>query len=230
MRQTALIVILAQIGSYVPAVKAHLGIVDRILTRVGAFDRMSRGESTFMVEMTEAAKILNEATNKSLILIDEIGRGTSTYDGVAIAWAVAEHIHQKIGARTLFATHYHELIDLPESNPGMKNFNIAVKEWGDRIIFLRKLVAGGTSRSYGVEVARLAGLPKEVIEKAQSVLADLEQQHLKTNGSQLPLFGQKSEKVDHPVLGLLAQVDPDQLTPLEALNLLHDLKSKLESV
>lgn len=174
MRQTALIVILAQMGSFVPASRATIGLVDRIFTRVGAMDRMARGESTFMVEMVEVAHILREATPKSLVIIDEVGRGTSTYDGVAIAWAVAEYIHSQVGAKTLFATHYHELIELANSCGGMKNFNIAVKEWNDQIIFLRKLVPGGTDKSYGVEVAKLAGLPKPVIERAKEILAKWE--------------------------------------------------------
>ncbi|MBI4124512.1 MAG: DNA mismatch repair protein MutS, partial [Deltaproteobacteria bacterium] len=174
MRQTALIVILAQMGSFVPASRAQIGLVDRIFTRVGAMDRMARGESTFMVEMVEVAHILKEATPKSLVIIDEVGRGTSTYDGVAIAWAVAEHIHNQVKAKTLFATHYHELIDLANACEGMKNFNIAVKEWNDQIIFLRKLVPGGTNKSYGVEVAKLAGLPKTVIDRAKEILAQWE--------------------------------------------------------
>ena len=228
MRQVAIIILMAQMGSFVPAAKATIGVVDRILTRVGAFDRMSRGESTFMVEMIEAAQILKTATAKSLILIDEIGRGTSTYDGVAIAWAVAEHIHQKIGAKTLFATHYHELIDLPDENPGMKNCSIAIREWNDRIIFLRKLVAGGTSKSYGVEVAKLAGLPTEVIGRAREVLRLLEAQHAKKDLSQLPLF-QVSPPTHHPALETLAGLNLDQLTPLDALTKLHDLKKMLKS-
>ena len=234
MRQTGVIVLLAQMGSFVPAKRAHIGIVDRIFTRVGAFDRMSRGESTFMVEMREAAHILKEATERSLVIIDEIGRGTSTYDGVAIAWAVAEHLHRKIGAKTLFATHYHELIDLPAEQKGMKNFNIAVKEWNDQIIFLRKLVEGGTDKSYGVEVAKLADMPKGVIARAKEVLQELEQKHLTGNTSQLGLFTTRNQVsndyASHPVLETLHSIDPNALTPLEALNLLHDLKSKLKSV
>ncbi len=228
MRQTALIVILAQMGSFVPASKARIGLVDRIFTRVGALDRLSRGESTFMVEMIEVAHILKEATPKSLVILDEVGRGTSTYDGVAIAWAVAEYLHEKIKAKTLFATHYHELIDLPNACAGMKNFNIAVKEWNDQIIFLRKLVPGGTSKSYGVEVAKLAGLPKSVIEKAKAILADWEQFSSK-RGNQLSLFTQQKEPDPcwKPILSELKALDLNQITPLQALDFLAHWKEKI---
>lgn len=182
MRQTALIVLMAQMGSFVPASEAMISVVDRIFTRVGASDNLVKGESTFMVEMREASTILREATKNSLILIDEIGRGTSTYDGVSIAWAVAEYLHDSVSAKTLFATHYHELTDLALTSPGIKNFNIAVKEWNEQIIFLRKLVAGGVNRSYGIEVARLAGLPDGVITKAKEILARLERGEMALRG------------------------------------------------
>jgi len=180
MRQIALISIMAQMGSFVPAKGAHIGIIDRIYTRVGAFDDLTRGQSTFMVEMVELANILNTSTNKSLILLDEVGRGTSTFDGLSIAWAVSEYIHAKshIGAKTLFATHYHHLNELAEIFPGVKNFNIAVKEEKDDIIFLYKVNAGGTNRSYGIQVARLAGLPREVIDRAKTILAKIESENL----------------------------------------------------
>jgi len=174
MRQTALIVLMAQIGSFVPASKARVGVVDRIFTRVGASDALSEGQSTFMVEMSEAATILREATKKSLVVIDEIGRGTSTFDGLSIAWAVAEDLHDRVGARTLFATHYHELTDLALEKEGVRNMQIAVKEWNGEVIFLRRLVPGAISRSYGIQVAKLAGLPAKVIERAGEVLSNLE--------------------------------------------------------
>ncbi|MBU4198458.1 MAG: DNA mismatch repair protein MutS [Verrucomicrobia bacterium] len=175
IRQVALIVIMAQMGSYVPAAEAEIGLVDRVFTRVGAGDDLARGRSTFMVEMQETANILNNATPKSLIVLDEIGRGTSTFDGISIAWAVAEHLHGEVKAKTLFATHYHELTDLALTLPGVKNFNVLVREQGDRIVFLRKIVPGGTDKSYGIHVARLAGLPREVVDRAKEILLNLEE-------------------------------------------------------
>lgn len=235
MRQVALIVILAQIGSYVPATKATIGLRDKIFTRVGASDRLARGESTFMVEMTETAHILRDATPKSLIIVDEIGRGTSTYDGVAIAWAVAEYIHNEVKAMTLFATHYHELIDLPQECSGMKNFNIAVKEWNDKIIFLRKLVPGGTSRSYGVEVAKLAGLPQSVITKARQILEEWESFSAKREESlshQMSLFVPPKEvktSGEKTALSELRALDFNQMTPIQALEFLATLKEKIKT-
>jgi DNA mismatch repair protein MutS len=182
IRQVALLVLLAQTGSYIPAQSAQIGLVDRIFTRVGASDDLARGQSTFMVEMNETANILNNATPKSLIVLDEIGRGTSTFDGISIAWAVAEHLHHIVGARTLFATHYHELTDLAATLPRAKNYNVAVREWKDQIIFLRKIVAGGTDKSYGIQVARLAGLPDEVIGRAKEILLNLEEAELTPEG------------------------------------------------
>ncbi len=236
IRQAALIVLMAQIGSFVPAKAARIGLVDRIFTRVGASDDLSRGQSTFLVEMSEAANILHHATNRSLIVLDEIGRGTSTFDGISIAWAVAEFIHDRIGAKALFATHYHELVELALTKTGIKNFNIAVKEWNDQIIFLRKLVEGGSSHSYGIQVARLAGLPPEVLDRAKEILANLEQEELNEVGmpklalskkkakepgtSQLQLFSSKPDKVREE----LERIDPTSLTPLEALNRLNELK------
>lgn len=234
MRQTALMVILAQVGSFVPAKKMRLGLVDRIFTRVGALDRLAMGESTFMVEMIEVAHILKEATPRSLVILDEVGRGTSTYDGVAIAWAVAEYLHQNIKSKTLFATHYHELIDLPNSCPGMKNFNIAVKEWNDQIIFLRKLVPGGTSKSYGVEVAKLAGLPASVITRAREILTRWEEFAARRDASlanQLSLFDreEKQNPAMESAMKELKNLDLNQMTPLNALEFLAFLKSKLPS-
>src|SRR2546429_7408554 len=165
---------MAQIGSFVPATSAEIGLVDRIFTRVGASDDLSRGQSTFMVEMNETANIVNNATERSLIILDEIGRGTSTFDGLSIAWSVAEFLHDKIKARTLFATHYHELTKLAAERKGVGNFNVAVREWNEQIIFLRKIVPGGADKSYGIQVARLAGLPKEILDRAKEILSHLE--------------------------------------------------------
>jgi DNA mismatch repair protein MutS len=174
IRQVALIVLMAQIGSFVPAASAEVGMVDRIFTRVGANDDLSRGQSTFMVEMNETANIVNNATARSLVILDEIGRGTSTFDGLSIAWSVAEFLHDKIKARTLFATHYHELTKLAAERKGVCNFNVAVREWNEQIIFLRKIVPGGADKSYGIQVARLAGLPKEILDRAKDILSHLE--------------------------------------------------------
>jgi DNA mismatch repair protein MutS len=174
IRQVALITLMAQIGSFVPAASAEIGLVDRIFTRVGANDDLSRGQSTFMVEMNETANIVNNATERSLVILDEIGRGTSTFDGLSIAWSVAEFLHDKIKARTLFATHYHELTKLASERKGVANFNVAVREWNDQIIFLRKIIPGGADKSYGIQVARLAGLPKEILDRAKDILAHLE--------------------------------------------------------
>ncbi len=237
MRQVALITLMTQIGSHVPADLAQVGVVDRIFTRVGASDNLAKGESTFMVEMNETANILRHATARSLIILDEIGRGTSTYDGVSIAWAVAEYLHDNPGvaAKTLFATHYHELTDLATSCPRVKNYNVAVKEWNDQIIFLRKIVAGGASRSYGIQVGRLAGLPEPVIRRAKSILKDLEtgvrDHHSSAGGekdtinSQLSLF---EDRCQNQLRERLEALDISHLTPLEALNQLADLKKLVE--
>ncbi|MDI6887822.1 MAG: DNA mismatch repair protein MutS, partial [Candidatus Thermoplasmatota archaeon] len=238
MRQVALITLLAQIGSFVPAKYASIGIVDRIFTRVGAFDDLVRGQSTFMVEMTEVANILKNATSKSLILLDEIGRGTSTFDGLSIAWAVAEYIHsKKIGAKTMFATHYHHLTELAEVLRGVVNYNIAVKEEKDEIIFLRKLIPGGTNKSYGVKVAALAGLPKELVKHAEEILKKLEYESMidvvsedkkirtiSPRYTQLILPSLSSE--DSEVIKELKELDINKLTPLEALIKIGELKKK----
>jgi DNA mismatch repair protein MutS len=188
LRQTALIVLLAQIGSYVPAESAHIGIVDKIFTRVGASDSISTGESTFMVEMTEAANILNNVTDRSLVLFDELGRGTSTYDGISIAWSIIEHLHEQKGcrARTLFATHYHELNEMEKHYSRIKNYNVSVKDINGRIIFLRKLVAGGSEHSFGIHVAQLAGMPPSIIRRANEVLQSLEKE-----GNEVGAVGKK---------------------------------------
>jgi DNA mismatch repair protein MutS len=182
IRQVALLTLMAQIGSYIPASRAEIGLADRIFTRVGASDDLSRGQSTFMVEMNETANILNNATERSLIILDEIGRGTSTFDGLSIAWSIAEYLHDKTKARTLFATHYHELTELEMTRPGVKNYNVAVREWNEQIIFLRKIIRGGADKSYGIQVARLAGLPPEVIARAREVLGNLETSELNADG------------------------------------------------
>ena len=242
LRQVALVVILAQMGSFVPAARARISITDRIFTRVGALDNLSSGQSTFMVEMQETANILNNATEKSLVIMDEIGRGTSTFDGLSIAWAVAEYLHdlKNRGVKTLFATHYHELTELARTKARVKNFNIAVKEWNDEIIFLRKLVQGGTNRSYGIQVARLAGIPQAVIGRAKKILYNIEQGEYDSIGSpclireekdvsrgpvQLDLF----QKPENPVLDKLSKADISRMTPLEALNFLNELQEKLKT-
>ena len=183
IRQVALLTLLAHTGSFVPAVEARIDLVDRIFTRIGASDDLSRGQSTFMVEMTETANILNNATARSLIVLDEIGRGTSTFDGLSLAWSIVEHLHNQVGAKTLFATHYHELTELAARLPRIKNFNVAVREWHDTIVFLRKIVEGGTDKSYGIQVARLAGVPKEVLERAKQILGNLEESELTPEGN-----------------------------------------------
>ncbi|HLB58487.1 MAG TPA: DNA mismatch repair protein MutS, partial [Bdellovibrionota bacterium] len=228
MRQVAVIVLMAQVGSFIPAEAATIGVVDQIFTRVGASDRLAQGESTFMVEMIETANILKRATPKSLIILDEIGRGTSTFDGVSIAWAVAEMIDREIQAKTLFATHYHELTALSDESPNIANYQIAVKEWKAEIIFLHQLIPGATSRSYGIEVGRLAGLPDRVIHRAREILKTLETkkeqktEDVKDSLKQLDLFS-----TPHPVLKTLEDLDLSRLTPLEALNRLHDLQTQV---
>jgi DNA mismatch repair protein MutS len=183
IRQVALLTLLAHTGSFVPAAEARIDLVDRIFTRIGASDDLARGQSTFMVEMNETANILNNATPRSLIVLDEIGRGTSTFDGLSLAWSIVEHLHNQVGAKTLFATHYHELTELSARLPRLKNFNVAVREWHDQIVFLRKIVEGGTDKSYGIQVARLAGVPKEVLERAKQILGNLEESELTPEGN-----------------------------------------------
>ena len=241
IRQVALIILLAQMGSFVPAAEAHIGIVDKIFARVGAADNLSRGQSTFMVEMTEMSNILKNMTSKSLIILDEVGRGTSTFDGLSIAWAVAEHLHDfnATGVRTLFATHYHQLTELAATRRGVQNYNIAVKEWGNRIIFLRKIVEGGTNRSYGIQVARIAGVNEEVINRAGEILNNLEMGEFDVTGK--PRFakkkdgggksgGQLSLFADDRELFIqeLKHLDIVNLTPLEALVWLGNWKEKMD--
>jgi DNA mismatch repair protein MutS len=234
MRQTALIVLLAQMGSFVPARAARIGIVDRVFTRIGASDDLSAGKSTFMVEMTEVAEILKSATSKSLLILDEIGRGTSTYDGMAIARAILEHCadYRKLGAKTLFSTHYHELTSLENETPGIKNYNISAKKRGGDIIFLRKIVPGGADDSYGIEVAGLAGVPAPIIKRAKTVLAQLEEHgHAVAPATAAADKPEEQLSLTDVNLGgigdILRKTDLNTLTPLEALNLLFDLKKKL---
>ena len=251
MRQTALIVLMAQIGSYVPAAQAKIGLVDRIFTRVGASDDLASGQSTFMVEMNEVANILRNATSNSLLILDEIGRGTSTFDGLSIAWAVVEHISNPklLGAKTLFATHYHELTELEGKMNNVNNYCIAVKEKGDDIVFLRKIIKGGADKSYGIQVARLAGVPdmvigrakeiaeqlmdNDIIEKVQSIAVDHSKNEKKkvthydeVDLTQMSLFDTVK---DEDVLEELKNIDISNLTPLDALNTLYQLQNKLKN-
>jgi DNA mismatch repair protein MutS len=229
MKQVALIVLLTQIGSYVPADRAELSIIDRIFTRIGAHEELSSGKSTFMVEMVETSVILNNATPNSLLLLDEIGRGTSTYDGLSIAESVVEYIHNnpKKAAFTLFATHYHEMVSMSERLPRLKNFNIAVAEENDEIVLLHKIIKGGTDKSYGIHVAKLAGLPRSVTARANEILEDLEQQPKTKKAkktvmqAQLPLFAEPS-----PTLKKITEMDLDDMTPRQALNTLYELKKE----
>jgi DNA mismatch repair protein MutS len=246
LRQTALIVLMAQLGSFVPAREAKIGLTDRIFTRVGASDQILRGQSTFMVEMQETAHILRHATRRSLVLLDEIGRGTATFDGLSIAWAVAEHLAGDMsgsrsapgGPKTLFATHYHELTDLSADRAGVGNLHVSAREWQDTVIFLRKIEAGGSDRSFGIQVARLAGLPAPVVARAQEILGNLERTEFDREGRprlahseagppagerQLPLFAGGEDAV----VAELRRVDPDSLTPLQALALLAELKRRM---
>jgi DNA mismatch repair protein MutS len=241
LRQTALIVLLAQIGSFVPADRARIGVVDRIFTRIGAQDDIATGQSTFMIEMTESANILHNATRRSLVILDELGRGTSTYDGLSIARSVIEYIHNhpKLGARTMFATHYHELTELAEVLPRVRNYNVAVTEEDGHIVFLRRIVPGGADRSYGIHVAELAGMPPTVVRRADEVLLTLEgrgdkerrreamrqapaQPNEQTPDMQLSLV---APPASHPVVEALNDIEVEDLTPIQALTKLYELKS-----
>ncbi|HEY8485440.1 MAG TPA: DNA mismatch repair protein MutS [Longimicrobiales bacterium] len=238
LRQIGLIQLLAQIGSFVPADRAYLPVVDRIFTRVGASDNLVRGQSTFLVEMSETALILNQATQRSLVLLDEIGRGTATYDGVSIAWAVTEYLHEEVGAKTIFATHYHELTQLEGTLPGVVNQNVAVRESGDEIVFLHRLEEGGADRSYGIQVGRLAGLPRQVVERAKEILRELEGSHaaggegLGRRGKHRPRSAPPPDQLSlfqpppPPVLEKLRRIEIERLTPLQALNLLAELQAE----
>ncbi len=241
LRQTALIVLMAQTGCFVPARAARIGIVDKIFTRVGASDNISLGESTFMVEMNETASILNNLSDRSLILLDEIGRGTSTYDGISIAWAMVEYLHEnRMRAKTLFATHYHELNEMENSFSRVKNYNVSIREMNNKVIFLRKLKRGGSEHSFGIHVAKMAGMPRSVVNRAGDILKELEQSHNRQEltkpiadiadhreGLQLSIF-----QLDDPVLKQirdeLLEIDLDNLTPMEALNKLYNIRKLLK--
>jgi DNA mismatch repair protein MutS len=235
IRQVALLVLLAQTGSYIPAESATVGLADRIFTRVGAADELTRGLSTFMLEMVETANILNNATPRSLVILDEVGRGTSTCDGLSLAWAISEHLALKLKCRALFATHYHELTELEELLDGTTNLNVAVREWNDEVIFMHRIVPGGTDQSYGVHVARLAGVPKDVIDRARLILPQL-QAHVaqgldmpelahraKLAAEQMQLFADPATRIASEIKA----IDIDNTTPLAALELLRKLKAEL---
>ncbi len=236
IRQVALLVLMAQTGSFIPAESATIALVDRIFTRVGASDELIRGQSTFMVEMTETANIINNATEKSLVILDEVGRGTSTYDGLSLAWAITEHIATQLKCRTLFATHYHELTELSELFTNIKNCNVAVREWAGEVVFMHKIIPGGTDKSYGIHVAKLAGLPKSILQRSKEILKELEStftkeaagEHLAKNKTKEPdndtLFVQKNKTV----LDRLSSIDVNNLTPIEAINLLEQIKNEIE--
>ena len=242
LRQVGLIVLLAQMGSYVPAKEARIGIVDNIFTRVGASDNITAGESTFLVEMQEAANILNNATAKSLILLDEIGRGTSTFDGISIAWAITEYLHENplVAAKTLFATHYHELNEMASIFPRIKNFKVEVREYDDKVIFLHKVSPGAADHSYGIQVAQMAGLPEFTTKRAKEILQNLESKELTPyevrkkkiakyhtrpeDGIQLSLFEFKDDEIRKEI----SEIEVNNITPIEALNKLHELKNKVE--
>jgi len=235
IRQVALLVLMAQTGSFIPAKEARIGLVDRIFTRVGASDELVRGQSTFMVEMTETANIINNATDKSLVILDEVGRGTSTYDGLSLAWAITEHIANKLKCRTLFATHYHELTELAELFENVKNCNVAVREWMDEVVFLHKILPGGTDKSYGIHVAKLAGLPNTILERSKEILEELEStfqkeaagEHLARHKTRQPDQDTLFVKKHKSVLEKLASTDVNNLTPIEAINLLNQIKNEI---
>jgi DNA mismatch repair protein MutS len=249
IRQAALLTLMAQVGSFVPAQSATIGVADRIFARIGASDDLARGRSTFMVEMTETARILNTATRRSLVILDEIGRGTSTYDGLSLAWAVVEHLHDAVGCRTLFATHYHELTQLAAQLMGLANYNVAVREWHGEVIFLHQIIAGAADKSYGIHVAQMAGVPRQVNERAKEILAGLEaasapqgaaNHAVGANGHaqrrldrgrrgganshfQLTLF----ELAEHPLLDAIRNLELDATSPREAMQLIHDWQEQL---
>ncbi len=238
IKQVALIVLLAQIGSFVPAEEAHIGLVDRIFTRVGAQDDIATGRSTFMVEMEETAYILHHATSRSLVILDEIGRGTSTYDGLAIASAVVEYIHNspRLQSKTLFATHYHELTELEKLLPRVRNYNVAVAEEGERVVFLHKIVPGGADRSYGIHVARLAGLPRAILRRSEDILEDLERggtKEARRKAMQQPVDERQlalpfAQAITDPIRDELRRLRPEEMSPLEALGVLYELHKKAQ--
>ncbi|MCA9043752.1 MAG: DNA mismatch repair protein MutS, partial [Planctomycetaceae bacterium] len=235
LRQNALIAILAQMGSFVPATQAHIGVIDRLFSRVGAADDLARGQSTFMVEMVETATILNQATEHSLVILDEIGRGTSTYDGISLAWAITEHLHDEVKCRTLFATHYHELTELPKTLKHVSNWNVSVHEQDGDVVFLHKIVPGSADRSYGIHVARLAGIPLDVVGRADVILNQLEQDHQNANGkTTVPARQRRSRQPSlfpeptHPLVDQIRTMNIDEMTPLHALQELARMKGALK--
>jgi len=238
IRQVALLVLMSQMGSFIPAQEAQIGLVDRIFTRVGASDELVRGQSTFMVEMVETANIINNATERSLVILDEVGRGTSTYDGLALAWAITEHIATQIKCRTLFATHYHELTELAELFANVKNYNVAVREWMDEVVFLHKILPGGTDKSYGIHVAKLAGIPQRIVVRAREILEELESTFAReATGVRLSRHKTKEPQKDllfiqkhKSVLDKLAEIDVNRLTPIEAINLLSQIKQEMDEI
>lgn len=230
MRQTGLIVLMAHIGSFVPAESAEITVVDRIFTRVGASDDLSSGQSTFMVEMNELANILNNATDKSLLILDEIGRGTSTLDGLSIAWATIEYIMDKIGAKTLFATHYHELIGMEKQRKGIKNYSVAVKEFDSEIVFLHKIINKGTDKSFGVEVARLAGLPESVTKRASQLLSQINTADIDIeNINNIPAQKEEVISKNTDIINKIKSANINTMSPIEALNMLYALKKEVEN-
>jgi DNA mismatch repair protein MutS len=249
IRQAALVTIMAQMGSFVPAKSATIGVADRVFARIGASDDLARGRSTFMVEMTETARILNTASPRSLVILDEIGRGTSTYDGLSLAWAVVEHLHDRIGCRTLFATHYHELTELARQLPNLANYNVAVREWKDSIVFLHQIVPGAADKSYGIHVAQLAGVPREVNERAQEILSNLESGRRNTDSHAVETNGRRAgqskrrrsdahngrfqltmfQLADHPLLETIRNLDLDSTSPRDAAGLIAAWQEQLHS-
>jgi DNA mismatch repair protein MutS len=235
IRQTAILVIMAQMGSYIPAASASIGVADKIFTRIGAHDEITKGQSTFMVEMSETAGILNNLSERSLVVLDEIGRGTSTFDGLSLAWAIAEYL-ARFKARTLFATHFHELTALAEEFGGVKNYNVSVKEWNEEVIFLHKILPGGTDESYGIYVAKLAGIPKEVVQRSQKILTRLEihgnlQEKIRSSipaEDQLSLFSDNNNELLEEIKKEIEETDLNKLTPLDAFNKLAKLKEKIK--
>ena len=228
MRQVALITLMAHIGSFVPATSAKIALTDRIYTRVGASDDLSFGQSTFMVEMNEVSNIIRNATNNSLIVLDEVGRGTSTFDGLSIAWSVVEYVSKNLNAKTLFATHYHELTDLEGLLDGVKNYQVSIKEYNNSIIFLRKIIRGGANRSFGIEVASLAGLPEELIERAREILHTLEEKDLNCMPNKEQLTTKKEYRNANEIISILKDVDVNSLTPLNAFDILIQLKNYIK--
>ena len=230
MRQVALITLMAHIGSFVPAKSAKIGLTDRIFTRVGASDDLAFGQSTFMVEMSEVSNILKNATNNSLIILDEVGRGTSTFDGLSIAWSVMEYVSKHLCAKTLFATHYHELTDLEGVLEGVKNFQISVKEYNDTVVFLRKIIRGGANKSFGIEVASLAGLPEEVINRAREILKTIERSQINKNLTEVSDSENAKQKMSNAtkIVQILSDININTLTPLNAFDILVNLKNQIK--